>query len=95
MPIAKKNPPLIETLSTPNAIEVLLHCHCRADPHPRLDAPAVRNIIEMFLAAGAIELEYPRELIYKTTDLGKAWVKALCELELPQCPEEKGAPLCP
>ena len=40
---------------TPSDIEVLLHYHCSPEPHPRIDAPAVREVTKRFLKDGIIK----------------------------------------
>jgi len=67
---------------TPNEIEILIHCHCIASPHPRLGAEAVDEAIAMFLGAGiliSVGASY-----YKTTSRGAALVNLLCQTPLPE-----------
>lgn len=68
---------------SPTNIEVLLWCHTRAKPHPQLNAPAVMEAIRMFERCGAIAPSKAEEWI--TTDMGKAWVAALCNVPPPTC----------
>ena len=68
---------------SPNNIDVLLHCHTRPGPHPRLDAPAVRDAINMFYQLECIEQTLEKDE-YRTTPKGKAWVQALCNVEEPR-----------
>ena len=68
---------------TPSDIEILLHCHTCPEPHPRIDAPAVQQTIEWFVAAGILE-EKGHLQSYKTTGKGNALVKMLCDTEFPQ-----------
>ncbi len=81
---------IVETMiiGNPNNIEVLLHCHCSPEPHPRFDAPAVKDALRLLLRAGCIEVvkkpDSEDERRYRTTDKGRAWVKALCEVEEPR-----------
>lgn len=78
-------PSTITGISTPLRIEVLIHCHAGAEPHPRRSSPAVVDAIEQLEAAGAIELAHP-DNIYRTTEKGRAWVAALCAVPPPvQC----------
>lgn len=69
-------------LETPNVIEVLLHCHVCPEPHPRWEAPAVQEALRFLAREGAIHSVEVRT--YITTDLGAAWVKALCNVEKPR-----------
>lgn len=71
------------TLDTPNNIEVLLHCHCAASPHPRIEADAVKDAIAGLLECGAIELENGVDM-YRTTPLGRAWINALVRVPIPR-----------
>jgi hypothetical protein len=68
---------------TPNAIEVLLHCHVSPTPHPRRDAPAVDYEIQSFLANGLIEEEPGHPGAYRTTLRGRLHVQQLCRLPWP------------
>ena len=68
---------------SPSNIEILLHCHVRVEPHPRLEAPAVRDAILAFLKIGAIAPDPECQDLYHTTPLGKAWVEALCRVPPP------------
>lgn len=73
----------METIYSPNNIEVLLHCHTCPSPHPRLEAGAVKDAITGFLHVGAIEPD-PENDCYRTTPMGKAWVQALCNVRPPR-----------
>jgi len=73
----------MDRIYSPNNIEVLLHCHTRPQPHPRLDAGAVRDAIGEFLRLGAIEPDEEANC-WRTTPLGKAWVQALCNVPPPR-----------
>lgn len=75
-------------IGTPNNIEVLLHCHCSPEPHPRIHAPAVADAIAFLEASGAIERDpYPGS--FRTTPLGRRWVASLCNVGLPLSDKEK------
>lgn len=76
----------MNTIFSPNNIEVLLHCHCSAFRHPREDAPAVKEAIEELLKEGAITANHPQEIDrpYITTTKGAAWVQALCNVPPPR-----------
>lgn len=69
-------------IHSPNNIEVLLHYHTTPEPHPRIDAPAVKEATEMLLRVECIKPSMPGR--FNTTPKGKAWVEALCNVELPQ-----------
>jgi hypothetical protein len=56
---------------TPNEIEVLLHCYCSPQPHPRADAPAVSEALDMFMKHGLIDNNL------RTTPRGKATIAML------------------
>lgn len=80
------------TIGTPSNIEVLLHFHTNPEPHPRLDAPAVRDAVLMLLDEEAI---YSFKDGYRTTAKGRAWVQALCNVPPPRVAyiDESGKPL--
>lgn len=72
---------------TPNSLNVLLHYHCVCEPHPRKDAPAVKQETAHFLRIGIIEAE-PNGRNgsgYVTTDKGKAWVDLILATPKPVC----------
>ena len=69
---------------TPLAIEVLLHSYYSPEPHPRRDAPAVREIIDSFLMMDVIKpIPSWGEGAYTTTNKGRAWVQMICSTPLP------------
>ena len=72
------------TLKTPNAIEVLIHCHCCPEPHPRIEAPAVQEALQYLRECGAIKPGSP-DGAWTTTALGAAWLRALERVPLPRC----------
>lgn len=67
---------------TPGEIEILIHCHCTPEPHPRLHAPAVQDAIRSFLDSNLIQ---PVGLSggYTTTVRGEAHIAQLCKAALP------------
>jgi len=69
-------------IRSPNNIDVLLHCHTSSTEHPRIDALAVQEAIQMLLTLAAIERKEGN--IFSTTPLGQAWVNALCAVEVPR-----------
>lgn len=68
---------------TPNDIEVLIHCYCIPAPHPRCNAPAVRETLEMLRRDGFIEASATELGVYKTTSRGVAHILQICNLEPP------------
>jgi len=78
------------SLYCPANISILLHCHCSPEPIPHYipsdDAPPVTiEAIDGLMAAGAIEPDREAgEGHFRTTPLGRAWVKALCDLPPPR-----------
>ena len=72
---------------TPNDIEVLIHCYCCHAPHPRIEAPAVRESLLMWLDNAFIEQLSGTEITatFRTTPKGTAMIKALCRTPEPRC----------
>ena len=68
---------------TPNAIEILLHCHVCPLPHPLRDAPAVAEELASFLANRLIEDEPGSPGCYRTTLRGRLHVQQLCNTPWP------------
>ena len=66
---------------TPNAIEILIHCHVSREPHPRRNAPAVEEELKSLRINGLIFLVAPD--CYQTTDRGRAHVEQLCGIAWP------------
>lgn len=67
---------------TPNDIGILIHCHCCPEPHPRLEAGAVRASLVWMANSGLIE-QVDKER-WKTTPRGAAHLNQLCNLPLPR-----------
>lgn len=67
---------------TPNEIEVLLHCYTSLSVHPRIQAPAVKEAISMFLGCDILIKASGVEW-YTTTGRGEALVKVLCNTKFP------------
>lgn len=68
---------------TPNDIEVLLHYHSSSELHPRLDAPAVQDAINMFEDNGILH-KIPHSFgLWHTTKRGEALVQMLCSTPYP------------
>lgn len=70
------------TIFSPARIRILLHCHTIPDPLPNWDAPVVQETLSEFKDAGVIE--QTTHNCYVTTPLGKAWVNAICRVEIPR-----------
>lgn len=70
-------------MSSPNDIEVMIHCYGTRSVHPRIDAPAVQSAIERFLAAG-LPIQTDESGIFEATDGGKLFVEALCAVPWPE-----------
>lgn len=71
---------------TPSDIEVLLHFYTCPEPHPREDAPAVRDAINGFLTAGLL-IRRPSSRpcdVYEVTDGGRMLVEMLCATPFPE-----------
>ena len=69
---------------TPNDLEVLIHCHVSPTAHPRIDAPAVKEALDMLEKNGLIILHKGGDNIYSTTDKGNAFMQVLCSMPLPE-----------
>lgn len=73
-------------------IDFMMHCHIRGCiPHPRIDAPDIREAITKLLEQKLIqpynitENDKLRRKIncWVTTDRGAAWIKMLCNTPFP------------
>lgn len=65
---------------TPNALEILIHCHVSSAIHPREDAPSVQESINMLLGHRLI---VGRDDGYRTTPKGRAHIKQIMDLQYP------------
>lgn len=79
------------TIHSPFKVEVLMHCHCHAEPHPRIlddewmnGENMVRKTIEEFLQIGVIYPDPESPNVYRTTRKGRAWVEAICNTPVPR-----------
>lgn len=70
----------MKTISTVNSLEVLLHCHVSNSPHPRAEAPAVKEAIRALSFEGMIE---PFDRHHVTTDKGTFYIKHLLKQPFP------------
>ena len=68
---------------TPNAIEILIHCHVSPTVHPRSDAPAVKQELQSLEQYGLIRSIAPPGA-YTTTERGAAHVAQLCATPWPK-----------
>ena len=79
-------------MNTPNDIEVLLHYYVSPEPHPRVEADAVRQTIGRYLKEGILEedkegtfVEGTKKLnCYCVTDKGKAWLRLILSVPYPK-----------
>jgi hypothetical protein len=85
-PVPSPEPSQAKTRLTPNDIDVLLHYHGHADDHPRVDAPAVKQALNMWLGLGCL-VDRESSMFgsrYKTTDKGRRMVERLCLTQIPE-----------
>lgn len=78
---------------TPNDLDILLHYNRLREPHPRAQAPVVRDAIEGFLEHGILkpyDIRPQYHLWCQMTDRGRRWLKAILEVPYPE--EEHGGP---
>ena len=68
-------------IGPPVNVEVLLHCHTTPAPHPNIEAKSTKDAINRLLEGDCIT---PEDNYYRTTELGRAWVKAICNTEMPK-----------
>ena len=75
---------------TPNALEVLIHYHTCRSPHPRLEAPAVKDDIHYFVDSGIFvkkdlcNITGPSsQYTYCVTEKGKAWLTMILRTPCP------------
>lgn len=71
-------------LGSPAVVETLFHYHTRPYPHPSIKAPAIAETTRILLECGAIEKDADKSNEYRTTEMGKAWVKAICDTPMPK-----------
>jgi hypothetical protein len=67
-------------ISTPSNLEILIHCHCVPGPHPRLDAPAVSEGINLLVTNGMIT---PSGDHFDTTKKGQFYLEHLLKQPFP------------
>jgi len=66
---------------TPYNLEILLHHHCSHDEYPYRGAPGYLPEIEDFILKKVL-VETSGH--YETTDLGKAWIKEILSVDIPE-----------
>ncbi len=71
---------------TPNDLDVLLHCYVSPSPHPRIEAPAVKQSLDMWQDAGCLTYN-SAEACYQCTERGNLHVKQLLNIPLPALQE--------
>lgn len=71
-----------DTIGCPANIEFLLHCHTSPLPFQHSDAGHYIELTRAWLDQGVIAED--GNGIFRTTALGSAWVKALCNVEKPR-----------
>ena len=67
---------------TPNDLEILIHCYCRPEEHPRISAPAVQETIKRFMEDGIIKRDQNNEY-FITTGKGTAWLRSILSVPYP------------
>lgn len=67
---------------TPLEIEVILHYFYSYEPHPQVDAPAVRQVIEQFCVERLLWYD-AQQSRYVVTERGQAWVDMICSMPYP------------
>lgn len=69
-------------MTTPNDIDILIHYHVSASPHPRINAPAVQETLKRYVADGILVAKEGN--YYDTTVRGKAWVEMILKTPYPR-----------
>ena len=70
-------------MTTPSDLDVLLHYHVCPEPHPRAEAPAVRDAIERFMREDILEFKKGVGFV-TTTKRGRLWVEMLLATPPPE-----------
>jgi len=78
----KPNP----VLTSPAMVKTLIHYQCAMTELENKDSAAAIEITSYLLSVGAIEPETLSisQSPYRTTPLGKAWLKTICQTPIPQ-----------
>lgn len=69
---------------TPVQVEVLMHYYYKNDEPPNFDAPSTQDAIGHFLNIGCFEHDPDSTTNFELTDLGNAFVKAICRVPVPK-----------
>lgn len=68
-------------IQSPSNLELLLHCYYSTGPHPRAEAPAIREGTEYLAKNGMIE---KRHDLWRTTEKGEAYIAHLMQVPFPE-----------
>jgi hypothetical protein len=71
------------TLNTPYTINLLLHFYCRPEPHESENGELFQETADRLQEAGVVNWDDSIKS-YRTTRLGDAWVKLLCNTPMPR-----------
>ena len=66
---------------TPNELEILIHYYICSEKHPRFDAPAVREAIDMFMACDV--MRYLPDGQIRVTKRGRIWMGMILKTPIP------------
>ena len=72
---------------TPSDLKILIHYFVSPSPHPRIEAPAVKEATERFLSDGILEYNSEDGVCadgYRVTGTGKAWIKMILDTPYPE-----------
>jgi DNA-binding PadR family transcriptional regulator len=69
---------------TPNDIEILIHYYVSPNPHPRIDAGAVKQAVQAFVKDGIFIEADGDKSGYSVTDKGKAWLATILNVPYPK-----------
>lgn len=68
---------------SPLALQLLLHYHAVAEPHPKQHLEVYQEVTILFLRLGVI-ISTDQKDFYVTTPLGNAWVKSILSTPIPR-----------
>lgn len=68
-------------IGSPSNLEVLLHCFYSPAPHPRFNAPAIKEGVEYLLKNGMIF--HHQGDVYRSTEKGDAFINHLMSIPFP------------
>lgn len=75
--------PTAEAILTPHNVDVLMHYYTSPEPHERAENEGVQETIRSLCELGAMEI-HPCTGKPRTTPLGIAWIKAICNVPRPR-----------